>query len=402
MPSFSSFRLWFRDSRPKTPPPLVDSDGQESLRRELEQTQGAFRQFTGFLSRLQGFGVAPTGRIPRREFAQALADALGVLLEADQVILFHAESPNSDLVPLAGRGLAPEELAALRVRPGEGVLGHAAQNLKPVVSATPPPSGLIEEGFLKSAYMLWPLAAQACPVGLLLIAKPRNGGFDARAQHLASLLAAQTTLILQNHNFFGQLHAAHEQAVEALVRAIEAKDTYTHRHSGRTRALVRAVAHEIGFPEPLIQQTEYGALLHDVGKIGIEDAILKKPDKLTAEEYRIMKNHPEIGERILAPLSFLRGAAAMVLYHQEWFNGQGYPEGLAGEEIPLGARLVQILDAWDAMTSQRTYRPAMAKAAASAELRRHAGTQFDPKLVDTFLKVVDRLEREGIPTTEKE
>jgi HD-GYP domain-containing protein (c-di-GMP phosphodiesterase class II) len=90
-----------------------------------------------------------------------------------------------------------------------------------------------------------------------------------------------------------------------------------------------------------------------------------------------------------------------VLYHQEWFNGQGYPEGLAGEEIPLGARVVQILDAWDAMTSKRPYRGPMSKSAATAELRRQAGTQFDPKLVDTFLKVVDRLEHEGVATTEK-
>ena len=114
-----------------------------------------------------------------------------------------------------------------------------------------------------------------------------------------------------------------------------------------------------------------------------------------------MKTHPNIGHRILQPVDFLNQVAAIVLYHQEWYNGAGYPEGLAGEEIPLGARIVQILDAWDAMTSDRSYRKAMPHGAAIAELRRQAGTQFDPKLVDHFLRVIDRLEREGIPTTEQ-
>ncbi len=188
--------------------------------------------------------------------------------------------------------------------------------------------------------------------------------------------------------------------MQSLTRAIEAKDTITHKHSDRTRALVRAVAQEIPLPEYLIRQIEFGAFLHDIGKIGIEDAILKKTDQLTPEEYAVMKKHPSIGLNILQPLPFLRSAAAIVLYHQEWYNGAGYPEGLAGEEIPLGARIVQIIDAWDAMTSDRPYRKAMPKTAAYAELRRQAGTQFDPKLVELFLRVIDRLERDGIPTTE--
>jgi len=164
---------------------------------------------------------------------------------------------------------------------------------------------------------------------------------------------------------------------------------------------VRAVTQEIPLPEALIGQTESGALLHDLGKIGIDDAILKKTGPLTADEYALMKNHPAIGLKIVQPLQFLRSAGAIILYHQEWYNGAGYPEGLAGEEIPLGARVVQIIDAWDAMTSDRPYRKAMSRAAAITELRRQAGTQFDPKLAELFLRVIDRLEREDSPTTEQ-
>ena len=202
---------------------------------------------------------------------------------------------------------------------------------------------------------------------------------------------------MEGHDLYASREQLCGQIVEALTRAIEAKDAYTHGHSGRTRSLVRALTSEIFLPEALTREIEFGALLHDVGKIGIDDAILRKPDKLTPEEYEIMKKHPAIGHRILQTVSVLKQVAAIVLYHQEWYNGTGYPEGLAGEEIPLGARIVQIIDAWDAMTFDRTYRKAMPKAAAIAELRRQEGIQFDPKLTELFLRVIDRLEREGFP-----
>src|SRR4029077_1186688 len=129
-------------------------------------------------------------------------------------------------------------------------------------------------------------------------------------------------------------------------------------------------------------------------------AILKKTSELTPEEYNTMKTHSAMGRDILEPIPSLRAAASVVLYHQEWYNGAGYPEGLAGEEIPLGARIVQVIDAWDSMTSDRPYRKAMSRSAAIAEMRRQAGTQFDPKIVEVFLLVLDRLEREGVPVTE--
>jgi HD-GYP domain-containing protein (c-di-GMP phosphodiesterase class II) len=237
--------------------------------------------------------------------------------------------------------------------------------------------------------------------GLLLIAKPSEGPFSPEARDLASLFAAQAALTLEGHDLYAAREQLCGQIVEALTRAVEAKDAYTHGHSDRTRALVRALTSEIPLPEALIREIEFGAFLHDVGKIGIDETILRKPGKLTAEEYEIMKKHSAIGHRILQTVSVLKQAAAIVLYHQEWYNGTGYPEGLAGEEIPLGARIVQILDAWDAMTSDRSYRKAMPKAAAIAELRRQEGIQFDPKLTELFLRVIDRLEREGVPTTEQ-
>ena len=128
------------------------------------------------------------------------------------------------------------------------------------------------------------------------------------------------------------------------------------------------MAQELHLPKMLTEQIEYGALLHDLGKLGLSEQILCKKSALTDEEYATVKKHPEIGYQILQAVDFLKGAAPIVLYHHEWVNGQGYPEGLAGEEIPLGARMVSIVDAWDTMTSDQPYRPAMSKSNAVAEL----------------------------------
>lgn len=365
----------------------------------LLQEQGKAGRLAGWIGRLQRFGISATGEAPGRELADTLIDSVTVVLKAAQVVLFKLDDATLDFLPVAARGVSPETLSRLRVRSGEGILGKAALELKTVVQNTPDAGP--GEAFFSAPYLIAPLVTQRRCEGLLLVAKPEEGSFRPEERDQASLLASQAALTLEDHHFYEDRERLGGQIVESLSQAIAAKDPYTHGHSDRTRSLVRAVVKELSLPEMLIREIEAGAALHDVGKIGIEDAILGKPGKLTVKEYDTMKKHPAIGHRILESVSFLKPVAAIALYHQEWYNGAGYPEGLAGEEIPLGARIVQILDAWDAMTSDRPYRKAMARAAAIAELRRQAGTQFDPKLVDLFLRVIDRLDREGIPTTEE-
>jgi HD-GYP domain-containing protein (c-di-GMP phosphodiesterase class II) len=130
--------------------------------------------------------------------------------------------------------------------------------------------------------------------------------------------------------------------------------------------------------------------MHDIGKIGIADHILLKPGKLSDEEQEVIRKHPSIGHRIIAPVQFLTPVAPMVLYHQEWFDGSGYPEGLSGEEIPLGARIVAVIDAYDAITSNRPYRKALTQKIAINELKKGAGKQFDPKIVDIFINILSQ------------
>jgi hypothetical protein len=366
------------------------------LQQESLPAQRRLERLISLLKDLYSHTVSANGHVPRQELADAVVDAARALLQADAVVLLQLDG-TLELTATAGVGFSPEVLGRLRIRPGQGPLGRAAQSRTTLLVEDPQAESM--EG-VSIPYMIVPLIVQSRPAGLLIVSQPQEKRFSSDVIELAGILAGQAGICMENLQWSDQIDRSYGDMIHSLARAIDAKDAYTHGHSDRTHQLVRALAEEIHLPEALIRMMEYGALLHDIGKIGIEDAILRKPGKLTPEEYTVMKRHPEIGHRILQPVRFLRPVASIVLYHQEWVNGGGYPEGLAGEEIPLGARLVAVIDAWDAMTSNRPYRQAMTKAAAIAELRRAAGTQFDSKLVDAFLRVLERFDRDGLPASE--
>ncbi len=172
---------------------------------------------------------------------------------------------------------------------------------------------------------------------------------------------------------------------EALAAALDAREHETGLHSKRVACHTLVLARHFTDEPGRLQQIYWGALLHDLGKVGIPDAILLKPGSLTEDEWRVMRVHPAIGHRILSATPFLTEAADIVLAHEERFDGGGYPRGLAGGAIPLGARLFSVIDALDAMVSDRPYRKGMPFDAAKAEILRVAGAQFDPAVVDAFL-----------------
>ncbi len=198
-----------------------------------------------------------------------------------------------------------------------------------------------------------------------------------------------------------QLTETYDGTLEALVLALDARDHETRGHSFRVARYVMTIAKLIGVEQETREWVDMqrGALLHDVGKIGVPDYILHKPGPLTPEEWDDMKRHPHIGHEMLKDISFLSGAASIVHAHHERFDGKGYPLGLAGDEIPLGARVFSIADAFDAMTSDRPYRRALTPEMARAEVVRHSGTQFDPQVVQAFLLVYDDLEK-NVATSE--
>jgi putative nucleotidyltransferase with HDIG domain len=184
-----------------------------------------------------------------------------------------------------------------------------------------------------------------------------------------------------------ELESNYQMTLEALVAALDAREHETFAHSLRVRAYTRYLARRGGYPPALLPSLEQGALLHDIGKIAVADAILLKPAKLTSEEWVEMRKHSIAGDEMLKRVPFLRPASAIVRHHHERFDGTGYPDALKGAEIPLGARLFTVADTLDAMTSDRSYRKGPGFEAARTEIQRHSGKQFDPHIVALFLKI---------------
>ncbi len=188
-----------------------------------------------------------------------------------------------------------------------------------------------------------------------------------------------------------ELQHTYRATLEALGSALDTRDVGTEAHSRRVHGYAVTIARTHGVSEPDIKDIEHGVLLHDIGKIGIPDAILLKPGPLTPQEWSIMRTHPDVGRRLIERIPFLRGAVPIIHHHHEKWDGTGYPMGLRGEAIPLGARVFAVADAFDAMTFDRPYSRAVSSDAARREIERGAGTHFDPAVVRTFLSIPEAI-----------
>ena len=191
---------------------------------------------------------------------------------------------------------------------------------------------------------------------------------------------------------YDDLRSTYMRTIKVLAQAIDARDHYTHSHSENVARFAVEIANYMKLPEKDIEQLRQACELHDLGKIGIGDSILLKISALTELEWEEVRKHPTIGAQILEPLTFLGGVVDLVRQHHEHYDGTGYPEGRKGADIALGARIIHIADAYEAMRSARSYRKKpLFKDEAVLEIKRNSGTQFDPKIVDVFLRVVDNL-----------
>ena len=221
-----------------------------------------------------------------------------------------------------------------------------------------------------------------------------NDGLEAQlhvfAREIGAMYRSQKERAEELEGALGALKTAYLETIRSFAFVVEAKDAYTGQHLERCRAYGVALMEELGVAADH-PDAEYGFLLHDAGKIGVPESILSKPGPLTAAEWRVMRAHPVIGYQMLENIPFMTTAAEIVRCHHEMYDGSGYPEGLRGEQIPLPARVFSIVDAFDAMTTDRPYRAAMSTERAAAELIRMAGTQFDPDVVEVFVPLIDRL-----------
>jgi HD-GYP domain-containing protein (c-di-GMP phosphodiesterase class II) len=202
-----------------------------------------------------------------------------------------------------------------------------------------------------------------------------------------------TRSVIENAQLYAKMKDQYLSMVMALAAAIEAKDSYTHGHSQKVMEYAVKIARRMNLPEDEVETIRYAGLLHDIGKIGIKDVILGKPGKLTAEELTEMRKHPRYGATIMEQVDLLREIAPLTLYHHECFDGSGYPMGLKGKDIPLGARILAVADMYDSMVADRPYRKAFPIEQVVQEMRKVAGTQLDPEIVHIFLEI---LREEGV------
>jgi HD-GYP domain-containing protein (c-di-GMP phosphodiesterase class II) len=233
-----------------------------------------------------------------------------------------------------------------------------------------------------------PLRIGERTIGVFEIGSLAADAFSEEDRRMLETLASQAAIAIENARLFESTQRTYFETIRSLAYALEARDAYTQGHSERVTALSLKVAEAMGWSAEERQVLSHAGMLHDIGKIGVADAILNKPYVLSEEDRKIIENHPLFGGTILAPLRFLENVQVLVRHHHERYDGTGYPARLAAEEIPLGARIIAVCDAYDAMTSDRPYRKALSHDQAISEVRTKSGSQFDPRVVEVFLKVI--------------
>ena len=321
---------------------------------------------------------------------------------ASSVLLF--DEGKQTLSFKVAEGEVGKVLKQVRLDSQSGIAGWVACHGKPLivndVRKDPRFYKGIDEvtGFITRAIMCVPLVVNRRTIGVLEVLNKQDGS-DFNDQDLVTMVSVASTaaMAIENTRLHQSVVDGYKSTIEALAAAIDAKDPYTCGHSERVALIARWLAERLALSPVQVNNIYLAGLLHDVGKIGVSETVLCKPGKLTADEFEQINRHPQIGANILGGIKQMEQVTPAVLSHHEHFDGSGYPRNLRGENIPLAGRVIMLADSFDAMTSDRTYRKALPRDTALAEIRRFSGTQFDPALAEMFLsgnvkKLADHLQ----------
>ncbi len=261
------------------------------------------------------------------------------------------------------------------------------------------PKGICWPGLNEPHHIAIPVRLQGVAMGVLCLLEPASGeALKGETRQILGLLVKELDTLLDNRAVHAALADNMRETLIALVRSLEARDRYTRDHSGRVGALSAIFAEDLGLDQDHVDLIRTGGLLHDIGKCGIPDAVLLKPGRYTENEFAIMKAHPAIGDNILKNMDTMVRERLMLRHHHERYDGLGYPDRLAGEDIPLDARIVCVADAIDAMTTHRVYRMARPLSFCLEQLKAGSGTQFDPRVVEVAIAAIER----GVVQTQAE
>jgi PAS domain S-box-containing protein len=405
--------------------PVLTRDGTERL---VVWNNVPIRDERGSIFALLNSGEDVTARALAQEQARSRLEHLAALHEIDLVISasldlrvtlaqlldhvaeqFHVDAADvlllnrhsQTLEYAAGRGFRTGGIQGSRLKLGEGIAGLAAQERRSIriPDLLDPASGfarapLLEgEGFV--AYYVVPLIAKGRVQGVLEALHRSALTLDEEQQGFLEALAAQAAIAIDNATLFEDLQRSHsaitlayDATLEGWARALDLRDRVTERHTERVTEMTVRLARALGMGEEDLVNLRRGALLHDIGKIGIPDTILRKAGALTPEEWEIMRRHPQLAFEMLQPIAYLRPALDIPYSHHEHWDGTGYPRGLKGEQIPLAARIFALADVWDALhAADRPYRAALSREETCDQIRALAGTQLDPAVVEAFLRL---------------
>jgi putative nucleotidyltransferase with HDIG domain len=321
-------------------------------------------------------------------------------VDATAVLLFN---PHAQVLEFAaGIGFRSKAIGRSRLRLGEGLGGHTAlegrttsiTNLldaKHSAQFTRAPL-LTDEGFV--TYFSAPLIVKGQVRGILEVFHRSPFIPDQNWLDFLEVLAGQTAIAVDSASLFTNLQLsntelfnAYDSTIEGWSHALDLRDKETEGHTQRVTEMTMTLARAMGITEEELVHVRRGALLHDIGKMGVPDHILLKPDKLTDEEWVAMRKHPIFAFELLSPIAYLRPALDIPYCHHEKWDGSGYPRGLKGEQIPLTARLFAIIDVWDALLSDRPYRQGWSKEKVTKHIKSLSGTHFDPQVVDVFMQM---------------
>ncbi|MGZ4318402.1 MAG: diguanylate cyclase [Gaiellaceae bacterium] len=352
----------------------------EAQRREADHLK-ALLEFTGAISdattpeEIADETVRATSRLLAQDCALWMPDGNGGFR-----IAAHSDyDQRPDLRPMLGVALDGESICRVMGANSEPFFLSAREATRSI----PPPAGQRWPDLA-----LAPLRTEGSIDAFISVREPASGQHSSdELLRLLSGISYQASVALQRARSFENLEETFVSTVEALANALEANDEYTSSHTRWITDMALTVGRELGFDGPALKRLELGALFHDIGKIGVPTSILLKPGPLTDDERKIIEQHPELGERILAPIDRLAEVRTIVRSCHERWDGEGYPDGKAGEEIPVEARIIFVCDAFHAMTTDRPYRKRLSVEEACRRVREAAGTQFDPTVVDVFLSL---------------
>jgi putative nucleotidyltransferase with HDIG domain len=356
------------------------------LEHELTSISGQLTNTYEELSLIyQISGGMRISRRPADFFRQACLDSIDVMgVKAMGVALCAGDTLGQEPVIFGTLSLAPDKLSRLAGELTKWMSRRKSSLLINDLRSDKQFAWLADDAHRLLAV---PLQRGEQVLGCLYTLDKDHGDFDSVDSKLLNSIANESAIYLENAVLFEDVHGLMMGLLHSLTSAVDAKDAYTCGHSERVAALSKMLARQYGIEDAQVERIYMAGILHDVGKIGVPEAVLKKPGKLTVEEFEQMKKHPAIGARILQDVKQIQDIIPGVLHHHERFDGRGYPDGLSGHNIPLMGRIICLADCFDAMTSTRTYRKAMPLEVTLADIRRCSGTQFDPALTEAFLSI---------------